>query len=101
MLQRRRVVKIPLSHSISREDDSPSLAKTLVGAAWQPMTKDKFRELCETILMPRLGDYLQEQLAVRDESLDMFARELLRIGERLGRIEKFLENVTGLEQRSG
>lgn len=60
-----------------------------------PMTNDKFRELCEQILIPRLGDLMYLQLTDLNETLDIFARELVRIDDRLDRI------VAHLTERDG
>ena len=50
------------------------------------MTKHKFQSLCEQVLIPLLGNLMHQQLAGLHESLDIIARELVRIGDRLDRI---------------
>ena len=47
------------------------------------MTNDKFRELCEQILLPRLGDFTFQQLTDLYRALDDITNELLRIGNRV------------------
>jgi hypothetical protein len=47
------------------------------------MTNDKFRELCEKVLIPRLGDLLHHRLLDMHETLDVIANELLRLGDRV------------------
>jgi len=54
------------------------------------MTKDKFRELCDHVLIPRLGDLLHHQLVDLLQTLEVHSDELIRIGERLDRIECWL-----------
>ena len=46
------------------------------------MTKDKFRELCEQVLVPRIGDLMHAQLTDVHQTLDVLAGELVRIGNR-------------------
>jgi hypothetical protein len=45
------------------------------------MTNDKFKTLCEQILVPRIGDLIHSQLAEVHEILGIIARELARIEE--------------------
>lgn len=59
------------------------------------MTKDKFQALCEQVLIPRLGTLMHQQLTGLHESLDIIARELVRIGERLERITAHLSDRDG------
>lgn len=47
------------------------------------MTNDKFRELCEQVLLPRLGDFTFQQLKDLYKALDDISSELLRIGDRV------------------
>jgi hypothetical protein len=54
------------------------------------MTKDNFRELCEQVLIPRLGDLLYAQFVDMQQTLDMQSSELIRIGKRLDIIERHL-----------
>lgn len=46
------------------------------------MTKDKFRELCEQVLIPMLGNLMFQQQASFHEAIDTIAQELMLI--RLG-----------------
>lgn len=54
------------------------------------MTKDKFKMLCEQVLIPRLGNLMHLHLTGVHESLDIIARELARTGDRLDRIAAHL-----------
>lgn len=47
------------------------------------MTNDKFRELCEQVLLPRLGDFTFQQLTDLYRALDDISSELFRIGNRV------------------
>jgi hypothetical protein len=47
------------------------------------MTKDKFKTLCEEVLVPQLGDLMHVQLKDLHETLDIMSEELLRIGNKL------------------
>ena len=49
----------------------------------EPMTRDKFEELCESVLVPRIGDLLHRLLSDREETLEVIARELARIEKKL------------------
>lgn len=57
------------------------------------MTKDKFQELCEQVLMPRLGDFIHQQLTTMHETEDTMARELARIGDAVARIAAQMERT--------
>lgn len=50
------------------------------------MTNDKFRELCEQVLIPRMGDLLHRQLIDLEQTLEIILRELIRIGDRLDHV---------------
>ena len=50
------------------------------------MTKDKFRELCEEVLIPLLGKLLYHQLAELHDTLEVMAREMVRMGDQMGDI---------------
>lgn len=54
------------------------------------MTNDKFRELCEQVLLPRLGDFLRWQLTDLYKSLDNLTSELVRVANQLDRIAAHL-----------
>ena len=54
------------------------------------MTNDKFRDLCDQVLVPKLGDLLHRQLAGMHEELEMVSRELVRIGDSLDRLISLL-----------
>ena len=47
------------------------------------MTNDRFRELCERVLLPRLGDFTFQQLTDLYRTLDDISSELFRIGRRV------------------
>jgi hypothetical protein len=47
------------------------------------MTNDRFRELCEQVLIPRLGDFMHHQLIELHRSFDNLTAEVLRIGRRV------------------
>jgi hypothetical protein len=55
------------------------------------MTKDKFQSLCESVLLPRLGDLMHRQLLDLDESLEIMSRELIRIDAKLAHIASIIE----------
>jgi hypothetical protein len=55
------------------------------------MTNDKFRALCEQVLIPRLGDLLHRQLVELEQTLEIVASELVRIGDRLDHIAADLD----------
>ena len=59
------------------------------------MTRDNFRDLCEQVLIPRLGDLLHVQLVEMQVTLDMQSSELIRIGRRLDIIERHLAGKHG------
>lgn len=44
------------------------------------MTNDKFRTLCEQVLIPRMGDLLHHQLVDILETQNAIAAELIRLG---------------------
>jgi hypothetical protein len=44
------------------------------------MTNDRFRELCEQVLLPRLGDFTFQQLTDLYGTLDDISEETSRIG---------------------
>lgn len=50
------------------------------------MTNDKFRELCERVLIPLVGDLLHRQFIDILETIDVISNELLRLGDRLDQI---------------
>jgi hypothetical protein len=45
------------------------------------MTNDKFKTLCEQVLVPCIGDLIHGQLGEVHEMLGLIARELARIEE--------------------
>jgi len=47
------------------------------------MTNDKFRELCEKVLIPRLGDFMHWQLTDLYRTVDNLTTELLQMNQRL------------------
>lgn len=53
------------------------------GARYAHMTNDRFRELCEQILIPRLGDFMHHQLIELHRSFDELEMEVARIGRRV------------------
>jgi len=61
------------------------------------MTKDKFRTLCEQVLIPMLGNLMFQQQASLHEALDTVAGELvlIRLGfERLSRKSSHADDTT-------
>jgi hypothetical protein len=72
--------------AISYGDIPSPMTDAAPRAACPNMTKDKFRELCEQVLIPRLGDFMHVQLTDLNETLDAVARELVRVGDRLDRV---------------
>jgi len=57
------------------------------------MTKDKFQQLCEQVLMPRLGDFIHNQLVTMQETQDTMGRELARMGRVVDRIAVQVERA--------
>lgn len=55
------------------------------------MTNDKFREMCDKVLIPRIGDLLHRHLIEITEAMDIYSNELIRIGARLDRIIAVLD----------
>jgi len=51
------------------------------------MTKDKFQDLCTSVLIPRIGDLLNQHLPDIHEALEDILGELVRIERRLSAIE--------------
>ncbi len=47
------------------------------------VTNDKFRELCEQVLLPRLGDFTFQQFTELYRALYSITGELLRISNRV------------------
>lgn len=52
------------------------------------MTKDKFRELCEQVLIPMLGNLMFQQQASLHEALDTIAQEMVQIRLGLNRLSR-------------
>ena len=52
------------------------------------MTKEKFRELCEQVLVPRISDMIHRELTEQEEILGALFRELLRMGDKLDALAK-------------
>lgn len=50
------------------------------------MTNDKFRELCEQVLIPYLGNFMHGQLIELYRSVDQLTAEVQHIGCRIDRI---------------
>ncbi len=76
----------PFGSAISDNDNSSHMPSTSRRASCPHMTNDKFKQLCEQVLIPRLGDLMHQQLTDMHETLDVFANELKRIGDRLERL---------------
>jgi len=51
------------------------------------MTKDKFQDLCSSVLIPRFGDLLNQHLPDIHETLEAMLSELIRIERRLSALE--------------
>ncbi|HEX3663760.1 MAG TPA: hypothetical protein VHU23_00795 [Rhizomicrobium sp.] len=47
------------------------------------MTNDKFKAMCETILIPRIGEMLHVQLVEVSVTLELMEAELIRIEKQL------------------
>ena len=47
------------------------------------MTNDRFRELCEQVLIPYLGNFMHQQLTELHRSFDDLTAEVQRIGRRV------------------
>lgn len=47
------------------------------------MTKDKFKTLCDEVLVPRISKLMHGQLTDMAETLEIVGEELRRIGDRL------------------
>ena len=60
------------------------------------MTNDKFRELCEQVLIPYLGNFMHQQLIELHRSFDDLSAEVQRISRRVdwiaGQISKSKEH---------
>jgi hypothetical protein len=54
------------------------------------MTKDKFQDLCSSVLIPRVGDLLNQHLPDIHETLEAMLSELIRIERRLSALESAL-----------
>ena len=65
------------------------------------MTKDKFKMLCEQVLIPRLGDFMRFQLTDLHETLEIIERELARVGKGFDRIEAHLDKKAGNDDHAG
>jgi hypothetical protein len=64
------------------------------------MTKDKFRELCEQVLIPLLGNLMFQQQASLHETLDIIAQESVRVRDRLDRIAASIpKNIQDADNR--
>jgi hypothetical protein len=87
--------------SITASDIAPPTPAPGPGGSWahmtkhiSNMTKDNFRELCKQVLIPLLGDLLHQQLVEIIQTQDVQSTELIRIGERLDRIERYLADLS-------
>jgi len=58
------------------------------------MTNEKFAALCEQILVPRIGDMLHQQLTEFHITHELIARELIRIGARLDKLELLRDHAS-------
>jgi hypothetical protein len=61
------------------------------------MTNTKFQEMCEQVLIPRLGDFMFHQLKEVHETLEIFADELKRVGDRLDKIVGYIDRHSNTE----
>ena len=57
------------------------------------MTNDKFRELCEQVLIPYLGNLLHQQLIELHLSFDDLTAEVQRIGRRVDWIAAYVSKL--------
>ena len=80
---------------ISFRDFPPPIRAVPRRATLPHMTNDKFRELCEKVLIPRIGDLLHPHLIDVSESLDIYAKELIRIGDRLDKMAAWVDRTDG------
>lgn len=54
------------------------------------MTKDKFEQLCERVLVPRIGDLLRRLLIEREDTLELIAREIASLERKVDAIAETL-----------
>jgi hypothetical protein len=59
------------------------LAMQCLRVQHDPMSNEKFKTMCEQILVPRIGDMLHVQLVDVNVTLELFQAELIRIGKQL------------------
>ncbi|HTV30644.1 MAG TPA: hypothetical protein VMF32_23065 [Xanthobacteraceae bacterium] len=63
------------------------------------MTNDEFRDLCEHVLIPRLGEYLRRELSDVREILENLSDSYLRIADRVDEIAIDLDRCNDAEDR--
>lgn len=78
---------------IATPDIAPSGTQRHGAALFAHMTTDKFRDLCDAVLLPKFGTLLHRQLTTLHEDIDTIACELARIGIQLDRIEAATHNA--------
>lgn len=54
------------------------------------MTKEKFQEMCESILVPLVTGAIERHLVDIHDVLDISSNELMRLGDRLDDIDALL-----------
>ncbi|HEX3651873.1 MAG TPA: hypothetical protein VHU18_03520 [Rhizomicrobium sp.] len=59
------------------------------------MTKDKFKTLCDQVLIPRIGDAIHQQFSEALETQEAIAREIARIGIAMDRALVILDRMEG------
>lgn len=69
--------------SIALGDISGHRMRSVARANWHHMNTQKFRELCEQVLVPLLTGALEPHLIDIHDVIDISSNELIRIGERL------------------
>lgn len=62
------------------------------------MSNDKFRELCEQVLIPYLGNFMHRQLIELYRSFDQLTAEVQRIGRR---VDWIATRVDALQSHEG
>lgn len=63
------------------------------------MTHDEIRELCERILIPRLGEFLRQELTDVRDILENLSNAYLRIADRVDEIAIDLDRCDADEDR--
>jgi hypothetical protein len=54
------------------------------------MTKDKFKELCERVFVPRVSALLRKERVEQEEMLGTVMRELMRVGDKIDALARIV-----------